>query len=173
MNALAVRARWRLSALAVALVLACGVAACGSDDDGDDASAKNGDAAATQETTPSGGSADEQQVRAIFDDMKDAFAKSNAEDICALMAKSAKRQVVLSTSEGGSCETIFAKLFDSGDVTEDLEPKLTKVEVDGDKATVTAKSADKALGGSDSKKPATASFVKEDGQWKVKLWLTN
>lgn len=167
------RAEVRLLTLIAVLVLAIGMAACGSDEDGNgDGGSATANSAATDTSgdTTSGqaaGGSDEQQVEALFADMKQAIAAGDAQEVCGLMGEQAQAQVASTDPRGGDCQKVFTRLFKSGTLAEDLKPTFESVEVSGDRAIVKAKPS------KGDKKLQEASFVKEGGEWKVNLWLTD
>jgi ketosteroid isomerase-like protein len=162
----------RLLTLITVLVLAVGAAACGSDDDGNGGSAA-ADSATTDAGSNSGnggqatGGSDEQQVEALFADMKKAIANGDADEVCGLMGEQAQAQVASTDPQGGDCKKVFTRLFKSNTVAEDLNPAFKSVQVSGDRAIV------KATPSKGDKTPQEASFVKEGDEWKVNLWLTD
>jgi hypothetical protein len=170
-----VRSPLRVIAAMALIALTLGVAACGDSDDGDkqaaagtEQSSETGQSETATEQPPAGddaaaGGSDEQQLRALMDRMRKAFADLDGQQACPLMAKEAQAQIA---SAGGSdCakgfETIFAK-----DVEEDLNPSDLRFDIAGDKASVSGYTAH-------TKDRQTAQFVKEGGDWKVVVWFTN
>jgi ketosteroid isomerase-like protein len=154
-------------ALAAVVALLFGLTACGSggDDAGADTAEQTAGTTTAKAAVPPQGSSAEQQIEAVFASMKQAIADSDAQAVCGLMAAQPKEQVAKTVPQK-SCEAGFQKVFDGGNVTEDLKPTFVSAEVSGDRAIVKAKP-------SNSKQLQEASFVEEGGKWKVNLWLTD
>jgi len=160
------------AALRIALFLTMGLlavfAGCGSD--GDDAGQ---DESQVVQTTPSdaapsdaAASGEQQQIRALFAQMSKAIAARDAVVACPLMAKSAQRTFVMLAGKGPkTCEHGFEVAFKDG-TDEARAPKLVKVEVQGPRAVVYARTKT-------SKQLEQAPFVKEGDTWKVESWLTD
>lgn len=145
----------RHAALAAIVALVLAVAACG-DGDGGDGSAKPVRAAAQS---------DEEQISAVFEQMRHAMLVApDADAACRLMAAPAREEFAAFAGPNGTCERGFTKYFGTGTTSEDPNPKLAGVRVDGDEAVVTARAKT-------SKGLQRASFVKEDGEWRVAEWL--
>jgi hypothetical protein len=140
----------RAAALLATALLALTAASCG-DDSGDGGQ--------------SGG--DEQQVRSAVDGLYDALGDYDAEAVCERMTPAAQKQLAqggigTKASEDATCAESFGKFLalakKSGGLKRTLTAKVGKVEVEGDKATVTV-----AFGAQKGPLP----LEKIDGEWKV------
>ncbi len=141
-----------IAATAVFLALAAG--GCGADDDGGD-----GGAATAQEGA-------EAAVMATIDEMKAALRARDARGICRVM--SARALAGLPPAADGraqSCRKVFGGAAGAA-LSEDPNPRVLEIEVDGATATATARSA-RAAG------VQHAAFAREDGGWKVVGWFTD
>lgn len=158
--------------LAIAVAFAALGAGCGSDDGG----GGGGDDAAPAAQTPgtatdagassSSGGAEEQEIRALFANMRQAIAATDGARACALMARLSQQTFVRIAQNGQkTCAQGFEEAFADG-TAEDLDPKLVRVEIQGPRATVYARAKT-------SKQLQQAPFVKEGGSWKVESWLTD
>jgi hypothetical protein len=153
-------AEWRrlvVAGVVVATLAAGGVGCGGSDDD---------DAAA--------GGSDEEAVTAVLDEMGARFGEEDYAGACELMTREARAQLSASAAQLGvtggdspvaGCDEVFAASAGQGKLFEDLDPEVTAVEVDGDRATVTADQSHDA-------KPAQAQLLREGGEWKVVTYFT-
>ncbi len=130
----------RLPALA-AVVAALGLVACGG-----------------------GSSGDEDEVKKTVNGIYDALGAKDADKVCASLSERGKREVTSGSPRRGkkrmTCEQVFSfGLSFAGDALKDAgDAKVTKVEVDGSKATATVNFR---------KQSGKVGLVKEDGKWKV------
>jgi hypothetical protein len=140
----------RLMACALSVASAASFAACGS---GEEVSGAPPD--------------DGEQVRAVFERVESAMGQGDSEAACKdFSARSKGSFAALSATKPGSCESGLATYLKTGVITEDFEAKVLRVKVAGARASLTARVTT-------SDRPQRASFVKEDGSWKVNGWLTD
>lgn len=139
----------RRGALAIALVAACIAAVgCGSDD-----------SSAQDEL-----SADRAAVRAVYDKMRTALREGDATTACSLMvARTQQEFAKLGEAAGGTCEAGFTALLERADERPPT-PELVAIEVDGDKAVVTARTRT-------SDRLQRAPLVRERDRWVVSNWF--
>jgi len=170
-NGVRVWARPVLLAAMIALVL--GLAACGDSDDGGDgggataASNQNESDGGNDNSSSSGdtndvagGGSDEEQVRAVVANVQKAIVDKDSEFICEnLTAESRKAATERSQrkSPNGTCVENFDEIA-SARVKGAPFPKVTKVTVKGDKATVKL---------SEGRYKQDLPVYKEGGKWKV------
>jgi hypothetical protein len=110
-----------------------------------------------------GGSGDEGAVKDTVNDLYAGFAEKDAGKVCDTLSREQRDAVArggAARASGRSCAQVMgAALSYVGDALEDAdEAKVTKVEVDGDRATATVefKGRSSELG-----------LAKEEGGWKV------
>ncbi|HEX2161341.1 MAG TPA: hypothetical protein VHF88_05910 [Thermoleophilaceae bacterium] len=145
--------------MAVALTVAA-AAGCGSDDD----AATLAESTATAPVRTAQG-ADDREIRAVFEQMRTALAVADERRACAVMADGMRRDFArMAGNAGGTCESGFASYLEGGDVVEDTDPELLRIQTDGTQAIVSAKV-------SGSKRPQRAFFIRERDDWKVRTWL--
>jgi len=133
--------------LLAAIVACAAVSGCGSDDGSDK------DAAA-----------DRAAVRSVYGKMRTALQKGDGTTACSLMVVRTQREFAkLGEAVGGTCEAGFATLLERVDERPPT-PTLVAIEVDGDKAVVTARTPT-------SKRPQRAPFIRERGTWRVSNWF--
>ena len=173
----------RLLALAAALALALGAAACGGDsDDGGDkaasvdeqakAAGKGGDGKAGEpggRDDDAGDGGDEEQARAAVEGLYDDLAAGDAAGVCAVMDRDAQKQVEQSALAGGgkgkkiSCEESFARFLSAaqrnGGLKQTLNARIGSVEVKGETA-IAKVTFGKAQAGQ-------IPLRKLDGEWKL------
>lgn len=132
------RARWMGSATALALAFAG--PGCGGDDGND-----------------------EQSVRAAYTQLQGRFEARDSKGVCARISKAAKEQVgSLGHASPTTCARDVRQLFKwikADPATRGSRPKVVRVAMDGNKATVTARLSENAT--------APVRFVDEDGDWKL------
>lgn len=164
------RTKLRVATLVAVLVLALGAAACGSDDDGDGDQGSQGASAdkdagqtgATQQVAQTG--SPEQRIRTAYAAFVDGFYKNDPAAICNGMTTAAQekfgKQFAASNKKGdASCESQMRILINSADSFSKNKPSIVKLKVNGNKATIGAKTKN-----SDT---YTVPYAKEDGVWKV------
>lgn len=125
--------------LAVVVVLALGLSACGA-------------------TTTDSGSrfeGEQQQVAKVVDELAQAGSRGDAERICTdILAKSLVTEL---KSAGGDCVTEMDRAIQDAS---DYDLQVTGVEVDGANATAEVRQGDAG-------DTATFTFVKEGGAWRA------
>lgn len=164
------RAKLRVVTLVAVLVLALGAAACGSDDDGDgdqgaQASSASNDpdpSGTTQQVAQTG--SPEQRIRTAYAAFVEGFYKKDPATICEGMTTAAQekfgKQFAASNKRGdASCESQMRLLINSAESFSKNKPTIVKLKVNGDKATIGAKTKN-----SDT---YNVPYAKEDGVWRV------
>jgi len=152
------------------LVVVLGVAAlagCGDSDDGDGGS--NGGAAASQpaDTQPGGaakpakGGSDEEQIRAVYATLREAFYGDDPKGVCATMTESAQKRFGAISPPAVTCVERAARVNAANSTGRDGDdrPDIVAMRIRGDRAIAQAKT------------PRTLSypvpFARVNGEWKV------
>lgn len=140
----------RAMAVAMALVVALGAAACGGEDGGD-----GGGAAAAK--TRSGGDPDgtpEEQVKAAYDAFVADFYAHRSGPLCTRLTDDAQQRF------GGDrpCKRRFDTMFEEETFVAD-RPYVVQAEVEGDQASVRVKTR--------KSNAYSVPLRKEDGEWKI------
>lgn len=131
-------------------VVACaiGLAASGGCDDGGSAAS---------------GSSDQGAVRAAVLAVSDAFAAGDGNAACGLLARGAREQFAAlarsASAKPPSCAAGVELYLEAGQATEDLQPRIDRIEVDGVRATVVAVNDDGVT--------QRATLHKRDGAWRL------
>lgn len=146
-------------ALAATLLVALGIAACGSDDSGGSATAGEG-----QADTRSEGDGDraqaERDVRAAFQALQDAFTERDAEGLCDQLTPQAQRQTGIDGApDATTCVGVAKMLFDQWGENIRRNAEIVRLRVDGDRALAVLTAGDKL----ELKRP----FLKTDDGWKM------
>ena len=140
-----------MAVLAAVLLVATAVS-CGDDSDGGGGS---------------GGGSESEQVRSAVDGLYEDLGDYDAAGVCERMTPKARDQLAqgavgAKAGDGATCAESFGKFLDlakeSGGLKRTLTAEVRKVEVDGDKATVTV-----AFGAQKGPLP----LEKIDGEWKI------
>jgi hypothetical protein len=147
------RHRRRTAWIAMAIVLALGVGACGSDDDGGD-EAKSGDATAARSGGEISGTPEEQEVAQVYARFLQAVARGDAVTVCNAMTR--RSRSFISPDKGVSC----VKLFKQPNRPKVDLKAITGAEVHGDEAIVFHDTAP-------PKPPNKVRFVRQEGEWKL------
>jgi len=138
-------------AVAALLTLALAGAGCSSDDDtnaANNTSNTGGDAPAQT------GSA-ENQIRAVHAQLSESLSKKDNEQACSLLTAAMRKQL----APNGDCPGTFDDFHTKAQADAE-QPKLSKIKIDGDKATAQAKT-------SVSFNPTRVEFIKQDDQWLI------
>jgi len=109
-----------------------------------------------------GGEDEGQQVRAALVDLRFAYFAGDYGAVCSRLSTAAKRQLAdMGHNPAGTCPHDMAERMSSAAPSrrDRLPLEIVEVDVDGDRATVTAE-----LGGSS---PSKLPLVKVDGRWKA------
>jgi hypothetical protein len=166
----------RRSVLALALMLALGIAACGDDDGGSaGADAGQADTASSEgsEALSGDAAADKKEITATMHSFKDSFNNMNGERYCAKLSTAGQQQVVAGLRKSWYAKAIKARdcagIVDAytkelvGRQNNGYRPvEVRRISLDGDKARVVVKGG---LAGRRSVVPFN--MVREDGEWKV------
>lgn len=140
------------------------VAGCGGDEDAADTGRGAGAGSGSAVADAAVGD-DRQQIRRAFEQLRQAvLIDPDPRQACSLMSKAAKRE--FAQNGGAGCEAGLAAYLDTGETAEDPNPRLMRIEVDGERATVIARAKT-------SKGPQRAALVKEGDKWKFEHWLTD
>jgi hypothetical protein len=137
------------AALAVALALA--TASCDSDDDA--TTAADGNTADTPAQTGS----PEDQIRGTQDAFVDNVRNKNYQQACNLLTPQMRATVAPGDSD---CPTSYRKLFADFPLQAGRQVKITKVKINGNKATATAKSKDGFIN-------TTIEFTNQNNTWHI------
>ena len=107
-----------------------------------------------------GGADDEDEVTSTVNGVYDALAEKDAKKVCDSLSKAGQREITKTAAKGQSCEEVFkVGLSFAGDALKDAKrAEVTKVKVDGDRATASVKY---------KKETGRVELVKEDGSWKL------
>lgn len=107
-----------------------------------------------------GGGSDKEKAESTVKDIAKATSDSNGEDFCGLITNKLREQ--LTGSKGDKAKDACTKLVDSQKSRNVKVTKITKTEVKGDKATVTAE-----LESQGQKRPQVFELEKEDGEYRL------
>lgn len=150
----------RYVALIVGLVLAVGVAACGSDDgsdDGTNAAAERQDARVQQSAGVLGDAkpgTPQDEIASVYVKHVDAYYTGAPKTVCETMTRAARAAV----AGKGTCEQWVKSTLSGGDISPN-RPYIVKLDLRGDRASALVKTKNS------QRYPLT--FVKEDGEWRV------
>ncbi len=173
-----VRRSRRGGAAIAAVTLALALGACG-DSDGDSGSGggstPRGDASSEASAAPIATTPDQRQILAVLAATQKAMDNADGKAACRHLSKLARQGFA---QLGKDCADGFNAQFASNEVTEDPNPKISAVEVDGAAATVKGTgrrlyASDNAAHPTSKPRPVSAAFVKERGEWKVQEWFTD
>jgi ketosteroid isomerase-like protein len=142
----------RFAALAAALTLVLGTAACGDSAD-DDSGASAKPAADSGGTTTVVSGTPEEQIRASYTRFTGAVVAQDAARVCASMSPKFQRQ----TGGKASCVKTMEKTFESGPPAKERATVRT-VKVSGNKATARVKVAGQS-------QVSLVKYAKLDGEW--------
>lgn len=144
--------------LGVALAVAAAIAGCGPDDD--------------DGSPQSAAAASDQAIRAVLDTFGQAIEDADGQAACASLAASTKAAFE-QQGGGATCVELFSSQVSDQLVTEDTTPKIVAVDIEGDRAVVTARQHPGSRPGDDPEEVRTtrATLVQEDGAWKVEEWF--
>lgn len=111
-----------------------------------------------------GGGADEEpRIRRAYVDLQGRFEARDPNGVCARISEAAKEQVgSLGHAQPTTCVRDIRQMFKwvtQGAARDVARPKLMRVAVDGDAATITARLVGETTG--------RIPFVEEDGDWKL------
>lgn len=152
----------RLLALAVVLVLALGVTACGGSDDdgGGDAAAKPGEVA--KGGGQAGATSDEAQIKAMFKRLEGALSDGDADRFCGGLTKSGRKESLQFTLPfSKTCKDSVRKMtkVNRNANLKQVPAKILGVKVNGDRAKITI---------SDGGRPPVAlAAARQGGEWKL------
>ena len=103
------------------------------------------------------------RVRTSYAELQSRFAAKDSSGVCARLSRAAKEQVgSMGHAQPTTCVRDVRQLFKwikSGGTGGVSRPAVTRVAIEGDTATVTARLSDNASG--------PVRFVEEDGEWKL------
>jgi hypothetical protein len=109
-----------------------------------------------------GGGDDESAVRDATSSFYGALADKDGSKLCELLSESQRKAVAKGGgTTNGSCEQVMGLALNfagSDDLKQADQAKITKVQVDGDRATATVELKGKA---------GTLGLVREDGDWRI------
>jgi hypothetical protein len=109
------------------------------------------------------------RVRSAYAELQDRFAAKDSQGVCARISRAAKEQVgSMGHAQPTTCVRDVRQLFKwikADRARGAARPTATRVAIDGDSATVTAKLSDNASG--------PVRFVEEDGEWKLDGFFSN
>jgi ABC-type glycerol-3-phosphate transport system substrate-binding protein len=107
-----------------------------------------------------GGGSDKEDAEGVVRGIAEATSDSDGDKFCGLVTEQFLEQST--GSKGDKAKDACKKQIDSNKSTKVKVTKITKTEVDGDKATVTAE-----LESSGQKRPQVFNLKKEDGEFKL------
>ena len=107
-----------------------------------------------------GGGSDKEDAEGTVKDIAKATSDANGEDFCGLITKQLREQ--LTGSKGDKAKDACEKLIESQKSRKVEVTKITKTELKGDKATVTAE-----LKSQGQKRPQVFELTKEDGKYRL------
>ena len=107
-----------------------------------------------------GGGSDEEKAEGTVKDIAKATSDANGGNFCGLITKQLQEQ--LTGSKGDKAKDACEKLVDSQKSRKVKVTKITKTEIKGDKATVTAE-----LESQGQKRPQVFELQKEDGEFRL------
>jgi hypothetical protein len=108
------------------------------------------------------GGDDESHIRAAIDEIRQAYLAQDYGAVCSQMSEAARMQAgsighgPRLPCERGMRRNMSATILSPGDV---VEPKVERIEIEGDHATVLAKLGGRSMG--------TVRLVKRHGEWKL------
>lgn len=106
------------------------------------------------------GEAEEKQVRSAYAQLQARFEAKDTSGVCARISRKAKRQVgSMAHTQPTTCQRDVRQLFKWIKTDATARPKLLRVTVDGDKATVRTRLSESSTG--------RIPFVEEDDKWKL------
>lgn len=151
----------RIAALVAALVLAFGAGACGgSDDDGDAANVSAQDGAG--QADGGGAATPEEEIRTLYTSFIQSMYKKDVKDMCGKITPEGQKRFVKQTEQlittGKTCTSRLKAMLDAWELGES-KPRIVKMDVNGDKATILTRTGDS------ERYPVT--FVKANGEWKI------
>lgn len=169
MNLMWRRAGARAGAIGMVAALALAVGACGSSDSDDEPDGGGGveqaDVAekprSDASAAPAGGS-DEEQIKALYNEMLDAFEQQETEKFCSLMSERGRREITgFDRNPGLSCEEEAARIMDadSSGRPDEERPFIASLRVNGDRARGFWKTSRSLRW--------PVQFIKQDGEWKI------
>lgn len=170
--------RPRLAVAAIAVALAVGLPACGSDDDGGDGAkasdgadvagaSQGGDGAAGEDSGAAQGgkpAGPEGEVRAAFAAFVDPLYEGKFEQACTQITAAERK--ALKRASGLDCPIWFLNLFGTRSPQVEQKPKIVKLRVVGDKAFLRSKSIGSSV-------RAPIQFARGSDGWKLSGGLSN